>query len=161
MFILSTKQINTKQDFFFGDVEDKQKSRQFREHLFNLNKHYFYEYEYSTTKERDEYNNFVSHTKFGLFKTSNEARDYFNQMTNSQEPIRLEARAWNQENKILSKAAIINLSDNSTISLLDCVQNVCERFKGNCNENNGCSTVTFAKEYAKSIKLFPIKTISN
>jgi hypothetical protein len=157
MFILSTKQINTKQDFFFGDVEDKQKSRQFREHLFNLNKHYFHKYEYSTTKEHDEYNNFVSHTKFGLFKTADQARDYFNQMTNSQEPIRLEARAWNQENKILSKAVIINLSDNSTINLLDCVENVCERFGGKCHENNGCSTVSFAKEY----KLFRIKQISN
>lgn len=155
MFILSMKQINTKEDSFFAYVEDKEQMRQFRENLLTINKNLFHKYEYSTTKERDEHNNFVLHIKLGLFKTSNQARDYFNQMTNSQEPIRLQARAWNQQNKILSKAEIINLSDNSTTNLIDCIENVCERFGGKCDENNGCSTVPFAKEY----KLFRIKQI--
>lgn len=159
MFILSTKQINTKEDLFFGDVADKEKLRQFKEHLFNTNKSYFYRLSVEITKERDEYNNFVFHTKLGLFKTLNQARDYFNQMTDSEEPIRLQSREWNQQHQILSKAEIINLYDNSRTSLLDCVENVCERFGGKCDENNGCSTVTFAKEYSKSKKPFPIKVV--
>jgi hypothetical protein len=158
MFILSMKQINTKEDLFFGDVADKEQLRKFKEHLFNVNKDLFFRYQQEITKERDEDNNFILHTKLGIFKTLQNARDYFNQMTDSQESIRLESRAWNQQHQILSKTEIIDLSNNSKTMLLNCVENVCERFGGKCNEETGCSTVPFAREY-KNKKQFPIKVV--
>ena len=152
------KQINTKEDSFFGDYAEHQKILSFNENLFTANKNYFFKYQQQIAREIDEENNFVFHTKLGIFKTLNQARDYFNQMTDSQEPIRLESREWNQQNQILSKAVIINLYNNEITSLLDCLENVCERFGGVCNETNGCSTVPFAKEY-KNKKPFPIKVV--
>ena len=157
MFILSMKQINTREDFFFGDTADKQKLMQFQTNLMALNHHYFVSNYVEVSKERDEHNNFVFHKKQGVFKTLNYAREYFNQLTDSQDPIRLESRAWNQQHQILSKTVIIDLSNNEETSLLDCLENVCERFGGKCNEETGCSTVPFANQYARSKKLFPIK----
>jgi len=158
MFILSMKQINTKEDLFFGDSADKRQLRQFKDYLFNANEDLFFRYEQEMTRERDEDNNFVFHTKLGVFKTLQNARDYFKQMTDSQESIRLASRAWNQQHQILSKTEIIDLSDNSKTMLLDCLENVCERFGGKCNEETGCSTVPFARAY-KNKKQFPVKVV--
>jgi hypothetical protein len=151
------KQINIKEDFFFGDVADKEKFMQFQTNLIALNQHYFLSNCIEVSKERDEHDNFVFHKKQGVFKTLNYARDYFNQLTDSPDPVRLESRAWNQQHQILSKAVIIDLSNNEEISLLNCLENVCERFGGKCNEETGCSTVPFANQYARSKKLFPIR----
>ena len=160
MFILSTKQINTKENVFFSDSADRQKVRAFTENLFTANKNYFFKYQQFITKEIDEEKNFVFHTKIGIFKTLNQAIDYFNQLTESQEPIRLEAREWNQHNKILSKVEVLNIITGLPVrQLTNCLTNTCERFAGKCDETNGCSTVPFAKEYANSRKPFPIKVV--
>ena len=158
MFILSTKQINTKQNLFFGDVADKEQSHIFKNKLINKNKYYFTNLINETTREKDEENNFVFHTKLGYFKTIELARDYFNQQTDSTDLIRLASREWNQKNQILSKAEIIDVKTGKTLQILNCLENVCERFGGTCDEHNGCSTVTFAKEY-KNKKQFPIKVV--
>lgn len=162
MYILSMKQINTKEDLFFSDVaspEQREAMKQFNQFLYETHKSSFYTRKTETYKERDEHGNYVFTVKVSIFKTIEQARKYFNSSINSLEPIRLQTRDWNQAHKILTKVEIINNID-GTISkqLSNCLENTCERFGGKCDENNGCSTVTFAKEYKS--KIFPIKVIS-
>lgn len=159
MFILSIKAINTKEDSFFSDFADKQKLHVFMDSLFELNSSSFFIKSIEFKRERDEDNNYVSNANYGIFKTIEQARSFFIQLTESVNPIRLEFRDWNQKNKILSKAEIIDASTKKPVrELLNCVANTCERFGGVCNETNGCSTVPFAKEY-KNKKPFPIKVV--
>ena len=143
---------------FFGDVADKQQLQFFKHKLISKNTSYFQEVFNEVTREKDEENNFVLHTKLGYFKTVELARDYFNQQTDSTDLIRLASREWNQKNQILSKAEIIDVQTGKTLQILNCLENVCERFGGTCDEHNGCSTVTFAKEYQNK-KQFPIKVV--
>ena len=159
MYILSFKSINTKEDLFHRDVADFNNLNSFMNSLLNNNKNLFFRTQIETTRERDEDNNYVLHTKIGIFKTIQSARSFFNLMTESTDPIRIESRNWNQSNKILSKAEIKDLNNIVVKNLLDCIANTCERFGGICNETNGCSTVPFAKEYAKNKKPFPIKVL--
>lgn len=143
---------------FFGDIADKQQLHFFRHKLISKNNSYFQELFSEITREIDEEHNFVLHTKLGYFKTVELARDYFNQQTDSTDPIRLASREWNQQNQILSKAEIIDVRTGKPLQILNCLENICERFGGTCDEQNGCSTVTFAKEYQNK-KQFPIKVV--
>ena len=160
MYILSMKLINTKEDVFHRDIGDVQEMNKLMQDLLIKNKKYFFKHKLEVTRERDEEDNYVLHTKLGIFKTVTYARDFFVEITDSAELIRGEARAWNQQNKILTKVEVINIIDNSSVrQLLNCLTNTCERFGGKCDETNGCSTVLFAKEYANSRKPFPIKVV--
>ena len=160
MFILSLKAINTKENSFFPDFGDKEKLRVFMNSLFELNSSSFFKRTIEFARQRDEDNNYVLNARYGIFKTVDDARSFFNQLTESENPIRVEFRDWNQKNKILSKAEIIDIKTNKPVKeLLNCISNTCERFGGKCDETNGCSTVPFAKEYAKNKKPFPIKVM--
>ena len=160
MFILSLKAINTKEDSFHRDFADEEKLRAFMQSLFELNKNSFFKHFIESSRERDEDNNYVMHNKIGIFKTELQAKSFFDQLTNSEDPVRIESREWNQQHEILSKANIIDVKTNTSIrELLNCLSNTCERFGGKCDETNGCSTVPFAREYTKNKKPFPIKVM--
>ena len=164
MYILLQKQINTQEDLFFSDAvdhADKLKIKQFNELLHSEHKNSFFRHQISSYKSKDEYGNFVYNVETSIFKTVEQARAYFNALTNSQEEIRLKTRDWNQQHKILTNVEILNITDRKSVKeLSNCLTNTCERFGGKCNEETGCSTVPFAKEYAASKKQFPIKVVS-
>ncbi len=160
MYLLSMKLINTKEDLFHRDVGDVQEMNTLMQNLLIENKKYFFKHKLEVTRERDEEDNYVLHTKLGIFKTVTYARDFFVDYVDSTELIRDEARVWNQHNKILSKVEVINIITGLPVrQLTNCLTNTCERFAGKCDETNGCSTVPFAKEYANSRKPFPIKVV--
>lgn len=156
MFILQMNLINTKENKFFQDTTNDMP--QFLESLIQKHNKSFFrkEVRFYRLKENDT---FVLRTNIGIFKSVESARQFFIDLTDSEEEIRLKARSWNQENKILTRVEVINIIDNKSIrQLLNCLIGTCERFGGTCDEHNGCSTVTFAKEYQNK-KQFPIKVV--
>ena len=154
------KLINTTEDLFHRDIGDESALTDFMKNIINQNKTHIFKLQIDVTRERDEDNNYVLHTKVGIFKSIESARKLFVDITDSQEPIRQEARAWNQQHKILTKAEIVNVIDRKPVrQLLNCLTATCERFGGKCNEETGCSTVTFAQEYVRNKKPFPIKVM--
>jgi hypothetical protein len=147
MYILSIRQTNIKEDVFFADNPDNATlSRKFNDLLYEQNKELFHSYQIRVLREVDENGHFVYHRQIGYFNTAQNARDYFNIHTNSNEKIRLLSREWNQSRNILSAAEIVDLDTNSKTLLLDCLQKVCERFGGQCS-TSGCSTVHFVERF--------------
>lgn len=154
MYTLSLKQTNIKENVFFGDNPNNRTAlRKFFNLLYRRNKHLFVgEYYTTSLREIDKDGYFVAHNVIGYFNTEQDAREYFNIFNNARKEIRILSREWNQQRRILSTAEIVSCyNTNYRITVLDCLQKVCERFGGKCHES-GCSTVHFVEQFKHQIE---------
>jgi hypothetical protein len=164
MFTVQLKVINTRENRFYVDDPTFVKSEQVDFTNYIKEKLNYFNFQASGSRYVTPDNLYVIDVRHSYFPTIEQAKQFLDLHSNINEThsYRVKQRAWNHEHNILSEFNILDKDGKLVEQMTNCVENVCVRFGGSCDTDNGCPTVHFAKEFYKlrnGNKIIPIKSV--